>query len=83
MQGLLKGNAMSFIVKGDTTRKAGRFFSLSREGPYFESDYDDKILGIYLITNVVHKLTPSGYTNEVTGIKPYSYRNLEFNEAIR
>jgi hypothetical protein len=80
---LFKGNMMTFTVKGDTTRKAGRFFSLDRSGPFIESDYDDKILGIYLTTVVVHRLTPFGYTNEITGIKPYSYKDMKFNESIR
>ena len=79
---IFSGNVMQYTVKGDTTRRSGRFFSLDRPGPYLPSDYDDKVLGLYLITKTVHRITPFGYTNDIIGLKPYSFKDMKFREDI-
>lgn len=82
LDAIFGGNVMTYTTKGDTTRRSGRFFSLDRPGPYLPADYDDKVLGLYLIAKTVHRLTPFGYTNDIVGLKPYSFKNMEFREDI-
>ena len=80
MTAILAGNAIKFNAKGLPSRQAGRFIAIDRDAGYNENDFDDKILGQYLVTSVVHQITNKGYNNEVIGVKPYYFKDPEFNE---
>jgi len=80
---LFNGPAIQFTVKGSTNRRAARYISVDRRDPYEENDYDSKLLGQYLVTNVKHIITETGYSNEVTGVKPYFYNPVDFNHDIK
>lgn len=71
-------NACSLDIKGETHRRAGRFFSLDRQGFYFDNEFDEKVLGQYLVVNVKHIFDGETYKNEILGVKPYRYAEPEF-----
>ena len=79
---LLMGNTIKFTVKGSTTRMAGRFISIDRENPYDDNDFESKLLGQYLVVNVVHRIGSNGYENEIIAVKPYLYKDLEYTEDL-
>lgn len=79
-QMLFLGNAIHFTSKGSTLRQSGRLIGLDRQSYYNETDYDSKLLGCYLTTSVIHKVTPSGYFNDIVGVKPFYFKDLNFNE---
>ena len=76
------GNSISFSVKGMVNRQAGKVISITRDTSYDESDFDDKILGQYLVTEVQHIITPAGYINKIIAVKPYYFRDLQYNEEV-
>lgn len=80
---LFNGPAIQFNVKGSTNRRAARYISIDRQDPYVDNDYDSKLLGQYLVTNVKHIITETGYNNEITGVKPYFYNPIDFNHDIK
>lgn len=82
MASMLIGNTINFNIKGMTSRQAGKFISVDRDGGFNDNEYDDKILGLYMTTNVTHTITNNGYTNNITAIKPYLYKKTDFNEDI-
>ena len=79
-QMLFCGNAIRFISKGMTNRQTGRLIGVDRQSYYDETDFDSKLLGCYFTTSVTHKISPTGYQNEIIGVKPYYFKDLNFNE---
>lgn len=71
-------NACSLELKGETHRRSGRFFSLDRQGFYFDNEFDEKVLGQYFVVNVKHVFDGETYKNEVLGVKPYRYAEPAF-----
>ena len=82
MTAILNGNTIKFISKGLTSRQSGRFIAIDRSEGYPPNDFDDKLLGQYLTTSVIHRITGEGYFNEVIGVKPYYFQDLKYNEDI-
>lgn len=80
MAGILAGNTIMFNVKGSTSRQSGKFISIDRDSGFTDNDFDDKILGQYFVTSVIHNIGPQGYNNQVIGVKPYLYKDQKFNE---
>jgi len=68
-----------FTVPGSTHRQAGRFVGVTRDGAFPYSDFDNKILGIYLVLEVKHVFTGNEYFNELRCVKTYSYDSLFLN----
>ena len=79
---LFMGNTIKFNVKGMTNRRTGRFIGIDRNASYDESPFDSKLLGQYFVTSVIHSINRNGYHNQVMGVKPYYFKDLEFNESI-
>ena len=77
-------NACNIQVKGDTHRRSGRFFSVDRVDPYYDNEYDDKMLGQYFVINVKHVFDKDTYSNEIMGVKPYRFSepNFELEKVI-
>lgn len=76
----LLGNTIQFESRGDTTRRAGVWIALDRETNYIDNDYDMKVLGQYFVTRVTHEIDSSGgYKNNIMGVKPFLYRDLNFD----
>lgn len=76
------GNSISFSVKGMINRRAGKMISITRDSSYDESDFDDKLLGQYLVTEVHHIINSTGYTNKIIAVKPYYFKDLNYNEDV-
>lgn len=76
---ILNSNLFIFKVTGSTHRQAGRFISISRDTSIPLSDFDKKILGIYLIVNVKHNFQNAVYTNELVCVKAYLEDNVFLN----
>jgi len=70
--GTLTNNLMSFRLKGSTHRQAGRFIGIDRDGAIPDSQFDDKILGVYFIVEVRHVFEGGQYFNDLHCIKTYN-----------
>jgi len=85
---LLKNNFLTNIgveiyIKGQVFRKSGTFFALERAENYVENDFDNKLLGSYLILKVEHILDDKNkYYNKLVGVKTHFYRDPIINEDI-
>jgi hypothetical protein len=79
LSALLLGNAIQFNVQGESSRRAGVWICLDRRNEYIDNEYDEKVLGQYLVTKVTHRIDQNGYSNGIVGVKPYLYKQLNFN----
>lgn len=80
LDAFLLGNTIEFDLRGDTSRRAGVWFALDRDCEYIDNEFDRKILGQYFITRVTHEITSDGkYSNNIMGVKPYFYKNVDFD----
>lgn len=68
---LFNAIGISFPARGMTIRQPGRFFSVSRKGEINDKDFDHRIEGQYLATNITHvfKTDDSNYFNDIVGVK--------------
>jgi len=68
---LFNSIGISFPAKGMTIRQPARFFSVSKKGEINDKDFDHRIEGQYLATNIQHtfKTDESNYYNKITGVK--------------
>lgn len=69
---IFANNQVKFRVPGSTIRQAGVFIGVNREGSAPINLYDNKILGIYFVTEVKHIFEGNTYITEVTCIKTYT-----------
>jgi len=76
-------NTMLFKVPGSTHRTAGSFIGINRDNAFAFSDFDSKVLGIYLIIEVKHIFQGNEYFNEIRCVKTYSYDNLQLIAGSR
>lgn len=61
--------AIQFSARGLTHRKSGHFISISKNSEYYDSDYEAKLQGQWLLTKVEHRFTKNSYTNTMFGVK--------------
>lgn len=75
----LLGNTIQFEARGETSRRSGVWIAVERETNYLDNAYEQKVLGQYFVTRVTHTITSDGsYTNNVMGVKPYFYQDMQF-----
>lgn len=76
MSMMFNSMAISFSARGLTIRQPGRFFGVSKHGEINEKDFDHRIEGQYLITNVRHTFDASSsqYGTELNGVKFHVYQ---------
>ena len=80
LSALLLGNSINFTSRGNTSRRTGVFIAIDRDNNYIDSEYEEKVLGQYFVTRVIHKISSTGeYTNNIIGVKPYTYRDQRFD----
>ena len=60
---------IQFSVRGLTHRKSGHFISISKSTDYYDSEYESKLQGQWLLTKVEHRFTKDSYTNNIFGVK--------------
>jgi hypothetical protein len=73
---------VNFRVKGATYRQAGKFIGITRDSNKQPSDFDNKFLGVYLITKVNHIFEDANYFNELVCVKTYVPSDLFLNKSI-
>lgn len=75
-------NFVTFRVKGATHRQAGKFIGITRENNKQPTDFDNKFLGVYFITNVKHIFEDAQYINELVCVKTYIPTDIFLNKNI-
>lgn len=68
--------AVSFKVPGSTHRQTNRFMGVTRNTSLPISEFDQKMLGTYYITEVKHIFAGGEYANEIKAVKTYTHANL-------
>jgi hypothetical protein len=69
---IFANNQVKLRLPGATIRQAGKFIGLDRSGSSPANEYDQKLLGVYFITEVKHVFEGNNYYNEITCIKTYT-----------
>lgn len=80
--GLFLNECITFTVPGSTLRQVNKFIGLDRATGNIDNDFDEKFLGQWFVTRVVHEFSQNGYTNTITAIKPYASRNLKIDDEV-
>lgn len=81
IQSMLLGNAIQFELTGITARRTGVWMTVNRDNTYVDNEYESKVLGQYLVRRVEHRIIGDKYTTVVSGIKPYYFKDLGFNDT--
>jgi len=76
-------NTISFRVRGNTARTAGKFITISRNDSSIDNSFDNKIMGTYLIVKVEHCFGQGRYYNNMICTKTYNTdQNNTFNGVL-
>jgi len=67
---------VAFKVPGSTHRQSNRFMGVTRNSSLPISEFDQKMLGTYYITEVKHIFTGGEYANEIKAVKTYNPQNM-------
>jgi hypothetical protein len=71
---------IQFMARGLTHRKSGHFIGISKKTDYYDSEYEAKLQGQWLLTKVEHRFTKNSYTNNMFGVKVNKLRVSEDDE---
>ena len=77
---LFLNNCIRFKTKGVTSRQSGQFISIQRHNTVPDNYFDDKNLGIYLVTRVEHIFVDQTYYNEIFAVKTYNFKDPKFTK---
>ena len=80
--GLFLNQCLNFIVRGSTFRQANVFIGLDRKASQIDSNFDEKLLGQWFVTKVIHQFTADGYTNNITAIKPFADKDIRIQDNV-
>jgi hypothetical protein len=69
MDFIFLNQAIYFSAPGLTLRSPGKFLFIDRDSSSSNNPFDDRFLGQWMITNVVHFFTPNKYTTDVVATK--------------
>lgn len=72
--------ALNFTVPGTSFRQANTFIGIQRQNPDVDNDFDNKLLGQWFVTKVIHNLTDSTYTNSIMAVKVHTSDDLYLRE---
>jgi hypothetical protein len=78
-QSIFLNHALEFDCKGLTLRTPGKFIGIDRDqnkSP-LKNDFDDKLLGQWLLAKVTHIFSEDNYTTNCVGVKINSYNEIE------
>jgi hypothetical protein len=67
--------------EGSTIRRSGRFVGVDRLTKN-NTDFDYKIGGQWFIVNVKHNFFKNSYSNEITCVKPHTFKKIQVEEDI-
>ncbi|NBP03018.1 MAG: hypothetical protein EBU90_23475 [Proteobacteria bacterium] len=68
---IFQNMTLNFTVPGQPFRQAGVFINIARSADTEGSEFDKKLLGQWLVTDVTHKITKSTYNTFIQCVKPF------------
>lgn len=77
-----KNTSITFKARGNTIRQTGKFFTVNRSDSNVSNNYDNTLLGKYLITYIRHEFKSGSYDNTIHGVKPYTQNKTDFADLI-
>ena len=80
--GVFLNQCLTFTVPGSTFRQINKFIGLDRAMGNIDSDFDEKFLGQWLVTRVLHEFTQTTYNNTITAVKPYASRKMSVDDTV-
>jgi hypothetical protein len=72
LSSIFMNTAISFRTNGSVRRQTGRFITIQRNNSQADSSFDNKIMGIYMITNITHSFIKGSYQNYIVCTKAYN-----------
>lgn len=78
LNNIILNQACELTTYGLTCRTPGKFISIDRKNNLSkaDNDFEDKLIGQWLLTNVTHKFTGLTYYANVAGVKMHSFKEL-------
>lgn len=75
-------NTIAFRTRGNTARQSGKFISMQRQNFQNNSDFDNKIMGTYLVVKVDHVFKNGQYFNYMICTKPYNAQSSGMSNKV-
>lgn len=69
-------DTINFVARGLTFRRPGRFIGIDLLYGHDNMDFDNRLMGQWLVAEVKHVFRSAEYFNEMTCIKIHTYQNL-------
>lgn len=82
MSSIFMNTAISFRTNGSVRRQTGRFITIQRNNSQADSSFDNKIMGIYMITNITHSFIKGSYQNYIICTKVYNMDNNKLTSKV-
>lgn len=73
LSSVLLNTTISFRCRGNVIRTPSTFISVSRYNKQANNSFDNKSLGVYLVTSVEHIFGSGGYFNNIIAVKTYDF----------
>jgi hypothetical protein len=83
LSSILLNTTISFRCRGNVIRTPTNFISISRYNKQANNSFDNKSLGIYMVTSVEHLFGSGTYYNNIVAVKTYDYsKNNNINTSL-
>ena len=83
LSSVLLNTTVSFKCRGNVIRTPSNFITLTRYNKQNDSSFDNKSLGMYMITSVEHVFGSGTYYNNIVAVKTYDFnKNNNTNTSI-
>jgi len=82
LDSIFLNTTLSLRTNGSTRRQSGRFITVQRNNSQADSSFDNKMMGIYLISSITHSFIKGGYSNYVVCNKMYNMDDSKLSKDI-
>jgi hypothetical protein len=79
---LFYNTAVSFTAPGSVNREAGTFISIEKGKGGIIDEFYNKLLGQWMVYNILHRFSESDYMNEVTALRVHANDNIDIKNNI-
>lgn len=81
LSSILLNTTITFKCRGNVIRSPSNFISISRYDNQPNNSFDNKSLGVYMVTSVEHVFGSGNYFNNIVAVKTYDFEKNNNNSA--
>jgi hypothetical protein len=81
LSSIFLNTTISFRCRGNVVRNPGKFITISRSDSQTNNEFDNKSLGMYMITTIEHVFGTGTYFNNIVAVKTYNFNKSNNNDT--